>query len=139
MKPGVHKLTIKYYIQDVFTKVSDVITKHYPSFDYKENTYYPMPANLKILNYSPMYYMWDAKQNYWYPHQWGTTDVWQPKVSAEILSSHATHIIRTIQERKIPPQTAGTTTVILAKTFGMMHKRHSSNNCPTPTRWLGTA
>lgn len=41
MKPGVHKLTIKYYIQDVFTKVSDVITKHYPSFDYKENTYYP--------------------------------------------------------------------------------------------------
>ncbi len=89
MKPGVHKLTIKYYIQDVFTKVSDVITKHYPSFDYKENTYYPMPANLKILNFSPMYYMWDAKQNYWYPHQWGTTDVWQPKVSAEIMSSYA--------------------------------------------------
>ena len=38
-----------------------------------------MKVDMEIPNFDQNYYMWDAKQNYWYPHQTGGTEpIWQP-------------------------------------------------------------
>ena len=40
-----------------------------------------MWGNLDIRNYDgTKYYMWDAKQNYWYQHEWNSADPWQPTI-----------------------------------------------------------
>ena len=33
-----------------------------------------MKVDMEIPNFDQNYYMWDAKQNYWYPHQTGGTE-----------------------------------------------------------------
>lgn len=72
--PGTYKLTVKYYLKDTQTKVSGVITKKFGSFEYGANDYYDINSNLDIMA-AGKYYMWDAKQDYWFQHEGD-----QPKV-----------------------------------------------------------
>ena len=85
IKPGTHKLTVQFHVYDKTTDVSAVITKKFKSFTYAENNIYDMKVDLKILNFDANYYMWDAQQNYWYQHEWGTSVVWQPIVSGAVF------------------------------------------------------
>ena len=71
IKPGTHILRVRYWVKDVATNVEGTITKIYPSTAYASNTYYDMTANLNVKNYDgDHYYMWDAKEQYWYGYEW---------------------------------------------------------------------
>lgn len=83
IKPGAHTLKVRYWVKDYDTNVEGTITKVLPSFNYDKNTYYDMTANLNVRDYDGMYYMWDAKQNYWYNHEWNSADPWQPKLNEQ--------------------------------------------------------
>lgn len=87
IKPGTHKLTVQFHVYDRTTNVPVVITKKFKSFTYAENNIYDMKVDLKILNFDANYYMWDAQQNYWYQHEWGTSDVWQPTESGAVYGA----------------------------------------------------
>ena len=77
--PGVHELTVRYWIVDPATGAGGSITKKLPSFNYEENNYYDMTANLNLNNYAhPRFYMWDAQQNYWWNHEFDSADPKQP-------------------------------------------------------------
>ena len=81
IKPGTHKLRIRYWVKDVANNIEGTITKVLGSFNYVKNTYYDMTADLNIRNYDGhQYYMWDAQQNYWAGHEWDSSDPWQPKL-----------------------------------------------------------
>lgn len=67
--PGTYVLTIKYYIKDTKTNVSGVITKKFNSFEYVANCYYDLPSKLTVRYYGDDYYMWDAKNEYWFGHK----------------------------------------------------------------------
>ena len=66
--PGTYKLTVNFYVKDTETKVSGVITKKFDSFNYDANDYYDIASKLDIYA-AGKYYMWDAKQDYWYQHE----------------------------------------------------------------------
>ena len=91
IKPGTHKLKIRYWLKDLVTGTEGTITKAPGSFTYDKNTYYDMTADLDIRAYSGHdYYMWDAQENFWYQHEWDVTNVsdrWQPTTSGA-TSSH---------------------------------------------------
>ena len=81
IKPGTHKLRIRYWVKDVANNIEGTITKVLSSFNYVKNTYYDMIADLNIRSYDGhQYYMWDAQQNYWAGHEWDSSDPWQPKL-----------------------------------------------------------
>lgn len=82
IKPGTHTLMVRYWVKDIVTDVVGTITKILPQFNYNENTYYDMTANLNIKNYDgDKYYMWDAQQNYWAGHEWNSANPWQPTIN----------------------------------------------------------
>ena len=91
IKPGTHKLKIRYWLKDLVTGTEGTITKAPGSFTYDKNTYYDMTADLDIRAYSGHdYYTWDAQENYWYQHEWDVTNVsdrWQPTTNGA-TSSH---------------------------------------------------
>lgn len=69
--PGTHALTIEYSLKDTQTGVEGTVTKTIPSQNYAPNTLTPITANLKVIApslfpYTKGYYLWDAKQEYWY-------------------------------------------------------------------------
>ena len=71
IKPGTHKLKIRYWLKDLVTGTEGAITKAPGSFVYDKNTYYDMTADLDIRAYNgDNYYMWDAQQQYWYGYEW---------------------------------------------------------------------
>ena len=71
IKPGTHKLKIRYWLKDLVTGTEGTITKAPGSFTYDKNTYYDMTADLDTRAYSGHnYYMWDAQQQYWYGYEW---------------------------------------------------------------------
>nr|WP_237072982.1 hypothetical protein [Hoylesella enoeca] len=71
IKPGTHKLKIRYWLKDLVTGTEGTITKAPGSFAYDKNTYYDMTADLDTRAYSGHdYYMWDAQQQYWYGYEW---------------------------------------------------------------------
>ena len=71
IKPGTHKLKIRYWLKDLVTGTEGTITKAPSSFTYNKNTYYDMTANLDIRAYDGNhYYMWDAQQQFWYGYEW---------------------------------------------------------------------
>lgn len=77
--PGTHELTIRYWLKDPVTGTEGTITKGFLAFNYAANNYYDMWGNLDIRSYNDAkYYLWDAKQNYWYQHEWDSADPWQP-------------------------------------------------------------
>lgn len=78
IKPGAHKLTIKYYLKDVATQVGGVVTKVVKSKNYEENKFYDISQDINVRDYnSQLYYMWDAEIGYDY---WKGKEAKQPKV-----------------------------------------------------------
>ena len=74
--PGHHKLQVNYWLQTksyehYSRKVTrGYITQYIPDFNYEENNYYDIPADLPITNYPyNIYYRWGAKQEYGYGHR----------------------------------------------------------------------
>ena len=82
--PGTYKLTVKFYVKDTQSDVSGVITKKFGSFKYGANDYYDIVSNLDIYA-AGKYYMWDAKQDYWYQYEGS-----QPKVADTPGSNYPT-------------------------------------------------
>ena len=73
IKPGVHKLRVRYWVKDMTTQVEGTITDNLEAFNYAKNTYYKMLAELDVRDYAgDKYYMWDATdgQHYWKGHEW---------------------------------------------------------------------
>ena len=71
IKPGTHKLKIRYWLKDLVTGTEGTITKAPGSFVYDKNTYYDMTADLDTRAYDgDHYYMWDAQQQYSYGYEW---------------------------------------------------------------------
>ena len=71
IKPGTHKLKIRYWLKDLVTGTEGTITKAPGSFVYDKNTYYDMTADLDTRAYDGDHYcMWDAQQQYWYGYEW---------------------------------------------------------------------
>lgn len=68
--PGTHTLRVRFGIKDLETVTTGYVTKEYPAFNYAANTVYDMPSELTVKDYSPIYYMWDAKRPYWFRHEW---------------------------------------------------------------------
>lgn len=80
IKPGTHTLKIRYWVKDIVTGVEGTITKALSSHAFDKNKYYNMTANLDVRIYDGNhYYMWDAKQQYWYGYEWTHNNLsWQP-------------------------------------------------------------
>lgn len=67
--PGYHKLQVRYWLKSLSDNVEGTVIKQLSNFNYEENNYYDMTADLQVNHYSASdYYMWDAQQNYWYNH-----------------------------------------------------------------------
>ncbi|WP_455061740.1 hypothetical protein [Prevotella sp.] len=87
IKPGTHKLKIRYWLKDLVTGTEGTITKAPGSFVYDKNTYYDMTADLDIRAYNgDNYYMWDAQQQYWKGHEWNLGGS-QPTLETQSASS----------------------------------------------------
>ena len=93
IKPGTHKLKIRYWLKDLVTGTEGTITKAPGSFTYDKNTYYDMTADLDTRAYDgDHYYMWDAQQQYWKGYEWtkhlpGNTG--QPTLNLNSSSNYA--------------------------------------------------
>ena len=71
IKPGTHKLKIRYWLKDLVTGTEGTITKVPGSFTYDKNTYYDMTADLDTRAYDgDHYYMWDAREQFWKGYEW---------------------------------------------------------------------
>ncbi len=71
IKPGTHKLKIRYWLKDLVTGTEGTITKAPGSFTYDKNTYYDMTADLDTrADDGNHYYMWDAQEQYWKGYEW---------------------------------------------------------------------
>ncbi len=76
--PGTHALKVKYTVLDAKNTVM-TITKSYKSHNFGANKICDIPVNLGVRHYSGHnYYMWDARENYWFGHEWDAADPWQP-------------------------------------------------------------
>ena len=93
IKPGTHKLKIRYWVKDVATNVEGTITKILSSATYDQNKYYNITANLNVKDYDgDHYYMWDAQQQYWYGYEWTKNlgaGVGQPTLNGNSSSNYA--------------------------------------------------
>ena len=79
IKPGTHKLRVRYWLYSTTDYVQGTITKTLSAFNYAKNTYYDMTANLDVKDYDgDHYYMWDAQKQYWDGYEW--TRGYQPTV-----------------------------------------------------------
>ena len=78
IKPGTHTFKVRYWVKDIVSNVEGTITKTLSSFNYEKNNYYDMTAELNAQDYpGDKYYLWDAKQNCWYQHEWNSATPWQ--------------------------------------------------------------
>ena len=76
--PGTHALKVKYTVLGAKNTVM-TITKSYKSHNFGANKICDIPVNLGVRHYSGHnYYMWDARENYWFGHEWDAADPWQP-------------------------------------------------------------
>ena len=93
IKPGTHTLKVRYWVKDIATNVEGTITKLLPSTAFASNTYYDVTANLDVRDYDgDHYYMWDAKQQYWYGYEWTKHlpgDTGQPTLNSHSSSNYA--------------------------------------------------
>ena len=96
--PGSHMIKVKYTLLDTRANKSFTVTKTYGTRTLAANTIYDIPVNLsasasdgghketenpetlKEMNIydGHNYYMWGAKKNYWFGHEWDSADPWQP-------------------------------------------------------------
>ena len=82
IKPGTHKLKIRYWIRDIATNIEGTITKILDSHTFDKNRYYNMTANLERDYDGNHYYMWDAQDQYWAGYEWTHKNpAWQPTLN----------------------------------------------------------
>ena len=76
--PGKRRLSVKY---TVFSDNKELtLTKNYKSHNFAVKQICDIPVDLGVRHYSGHnYYMWDAKENYWFGHEWDSDAPWQPK------------------------------------------------------------
>ncbi len=73
--PGTHSLSVKCTSLDNRTKKEITVTKKYASLNFEANKVYDIPVSLGASFGD--YYMWDARENYWFGHEWNSADPWQ--------------------------------------------------------------
>ena len=79
--PGTHALKVKYTVLDAKNTVM-TITKSYKSHNFGANKICDIPVNLGVMHYNGRnYYMWDARKNYWYGHEWDASVAWKQIVN----------------------------------------------------------
>lgn len=75
--PGTHKLTIRYWLKNAVDNIDDMgnvatiegtITKNITS-NFEAGKIYDITANLNPVNYDNKYYLWDAKEHYWFGYE----------------------------------------------------------------------
>ena len=99
--PGIHSLKVKYTVLDTKKNAVMTMTKSYGSHNFAANKICDIPVSLgatafggghteadggDTLEESDVaslysghnYYMWDAKENFWFGHEWDSTAPWQP-------------------------------------------------------------
>lgn len=70
VKPGTHTFKVRYWVKDKKTNIEGTITKTYVSQNLDKNKYYKISDNLGPREYkTDNYYMWDAKNHFWYGHE----------------------------------------------------------------------
>ena len=82
--PGTHSFRIRYWLRNTTDNpdgpiegtVSKLVTLNCTA-----GSIHDITANLDPHDYDGMYYMWDAKQNFWYEHEWNSANPWQPALS----------------------------------------------------------
>ena len=94
--PGLHTMRIRYWMRNDVdhlnsipliatplgepTPVEGAVTK-IVILDCRPGQIHDVTANLTVKDYSTQrYYTWDAKQNYWWKHEWNSADPWQSTV-----------------------------------------------------------
>ncbi|MGF0098970.1 hypothetical protein ACQRD6_11620, partial [Prevotella sp. SGI.027] len=110
--PGTHALKVKFTVVYAKDKTKELtITKKYKSHHFAANKICDIPVNLGIgfggdhknadgsdklqedkmaFYYSGRnYYMWDARENYWFGHEWGAAEPWQPTTEGGIYLDYS--------------------------------------------------
>ena len=79
--PGSHSLKVKYTVLDTKANKVMTMTKSYRRHNFAANKICDIPVSLGAIALygGHNYYMWDAKENYWFGHEWDSTSPWQPK------------------------------------------------------------
>ncbi len=78
--PGERRLSVKYTVFSVKDNKDLTLIKNYKSHNFAVKQICDIPVNLeesdifKDLYSGHNYYMWDAKENYWYGHEWDAKD-----------------------------------------------------------------
>ena len=105
--PGSHMIKVKYTLLDTRANKSFTVTKTYGTRTLAANTIYDIPVNLSAsasdgghkgtenpvtleemnLYDGHNYYMWGAKKNYWFGHEWDTAEPWQTIATSQNLSN----------------------------------------------------
>lgn len=79
--PGKHSFRIRYWLSNATDNydgtIEGTVTK-YVTLDCKPGTIHDITANLDPQDYAGLYYLWDAKENYWFGHEWNSASPWQP-------------------------------------------------------------
>ena len=69
VRPGTYDFKIAYTIKDPTTNVEAVITQTLTNKTFDKGNIYDVTANLTVPSlHTPKYYMWDARQDYWWGH-----------------------------------------------------------------------
>lgn len=65
--PGTYtNFTVEYTLADTKTSVTCTVSKTYPSVTLNAGVNMPVKFNLGLNHYDMKYYLWDAKQDYWF-------------------------------------------------------------------------
>lgn len=79
--PGKHSFRIRYWLSNATDNsegtIEGTVTK-YVTLDCKPGTIHDITANLDPQDYAGLYYLWDAKENYWFGHEWNSASPLQP-------------------------------------------------------------
>ena len=71
IKPGLHRLKVRYWVRDLVSGTEGTITKTLSPFIYLKDYYYDMKADLNVRDYDgDHYYMWDAPSQFWAGYEW---------------------------------------------------------------------
>ena len=78
--PGSHSLKVKYTVLDTKANKVMTMTKSYRRHNFAANKICDIPVSLGAIALygGHNYYMWDAKENYWFGHEWDSANPWQP-------------------------------------------------------------
>ena len=88
--PGKHSFRIRYWLSNATDNydgtIEGTVTK-YVTLDCKPGTIHDITANLDPQDYAGLYYLWDAKENYWFGHEWNSNSPWQLTKNNTVLEA----------------------------------------------------